>query len=349
MSVLEATPLAVLFGGRSEEHEVSLQSARAVVENLDPRKYQIRLVGITRHGGWLGPEASRRMFDGVDPGEVGGSPYLPEGTKCVFPVLHGPFGEDGLLQGWLELQGLPFVGSGAVGSHLAMDKILTKLILRYHGISVASWTEITRKEFEEDPDSCVELCLKRGIPSFVKPNRLGSSVGISRVGNESEMLPALKLALKFDDRVLVEPEIDGREFEVAILDGNPMIISEPGEIVSEKWYDYDSKYKNDSAKLIAPVEDLHKSTSHKMKSVAQKAFRLLRLSGMARADFRVKGHSGKVYLNELNSIPGFTHISMYPRLMDLAGVPLPALLDRLVRLAMSAESFAVPDPVAVLQ
>lgn len=338
MSVPDALALAVLFGGRSEEHEVSLQSAKTVIDNLDPRKYQVQLVGITRQGGWLGPEASARLLEGKDPGEEGGAPFLPAGTECVFPVLHGPYGEDGLIQGWLELLNMPFVGSDAVGSQLAMDKVLSKLILRYHGIQVPSWTEVTRDEYAADPADAIHRALQRGIPSFVKPNRLGSSVGISRVGDESEMAAALELALKHDERVLIEPEIDGREFEVAVLDGEPLMVSEPGEIVSEGWYDYQSKYKDDSAKLVAPVEDLHKSARIKMMAVAGEAFRLLRLRGLARVDFRVKSHCGRVYVNEVNSIPGFTNISMFPRLMGLAGVPLPAQLDRLVKVAMQGRS-----------
>lgn len=338
MSVPDALPLAVLFGGRSEEHEISLQSAKTVIDNLDPRKYQVLLVGITRQGGWLGPEASARLLEGKDPGEKGGAPYLPAGTECVFPMLHGPYGEDGLIQGWLELLEVPFVGSDAIGSQLAIDKILSKLVLRYHGIQVPSWSEVTRDEYSADPADAINRALERGVPSFVKPNRLGSSVGISRVADETEMAAALELALKHDERVLIEPEIDGREFEVAVLDGEPLIISEPGEIVSESWYDYKSKYQDHSVKLVAPVEDLHKSARIKMMNVAGEAFRLLRLRGLARVDFRVKSHCGRVYLNEVNSIPGFTSISMFPRLIELAGVPLPAQLDRLVKVAMQAHS-----------
>jgi D-alanine-D-alanine ligase len=338
MSVPEALPLAVLFGGRSEEHDVSLQSAKTVIDNLDPRKYQVHLVGITRQGGWLGSEASARLLEGKDPQEEGGAPFLPPGIECVFPVLHGPYGEDGLIQGWLELLDVPFVGSDSVGSQLAMDKILSKVVLRYNGIQVPSWAEVTREEYAADPADAIHRALVRGVPSFVKPNRLGSSVGISRVADEAEMAAALELALEHDKRVLIEPEIDGREFEVAVLDGEPMIISEPGEIVSDSWYDYKSKYKDDSAELIAPVEDLHKSARIKMMNVAGEAFRLLRLSGLARVDFRVKSHCGRVYLNEVNSMPGFTSISMYPRLMGLAGVPLPAQLDKLIRIAMHGRS-----------
>jgi len=352
MSVPEALPLAVLFGGRSEEHEVSLQSAKTVLDNLDPRKYQVHLVGITREGGWLGPEASQRLLEGKDPAEAGGAPYLPAGTRCVFPVLHGPHGEDGLIQGWLELQGVPFVGSGSVGSHLAMDKILSKLVLRYQGLSVPSWTEITREQFQANPEEAIQRAIARGLPCFVKPNRLGSSVGISRVAEEDQMAAALALALQHDDRLLVEPEVPGREFEVAVMEGEPLLVSEPGEIISEQWYDYESKYQNQSARLVAPVENLHQSARSKMMRMAADAFRLLRLSGLARVDFRVKDHSGQVFINEVNSLPGFTSISMYPRLMELAGVPLPAQLDRLVQLALrkqlAATSKSAPPQAALL-
>jgi D-alanine-D-alanine ligase len=334
MSAPGALQLAILFGGPSEEHEVSLRSAQTVIENLDPSRYQVHLVGITRLGGWLGPAASARLLAGSDPAGTGGLPKLPTGIDCVFPVLHGPYGEDGLLQGWLEMLGLPIVGAGSIGSHLAMDKILSKLVLRYHGIPVVSWTEITREEYAADSAACLVRAAKRGFPCFVKPNRMGSSVGITRVEEMVHLPAAIELALQYDERLLVEPEVVGREFEIAILDGEPLVVSQPGEIIAPGWYDYKTKYQNQSAQLMIPAEDLHHGLCEAMREQARLAFKLLRLSGMARADFRIEEHTTRVYLNELNSIPGFTSISMYPKLLALEGISLPHLLDRLVELAL---------------
>jgi D-alanine-D-alanine ligase len=338
MTAPGALQLALLFGGPSEEHEVSLRSARTVLENLEKDRYQVHLIGITRQAGWLGPKASARLLAGEQPDEVGGRPHLPDGIGCVFPVLHGPYGEDGLVQGWLEMLGLPVVGAGSIGSHLAMDKILGKLVLRYHGVQVVSWTEITREEYAADPAGCLTRAAKRGFPCFVKPNRMGSSVGISRVEEMVHLPEAIELALKHDERLLVEPEVVGREFEIAILDGEPMVVSQPGEIISPGWYDYKTKYQDHTAQLVLPAKNLHPGLCEAMREQARTAFKLLRLSGMARADFRIEDHTTRVYLNELNSIPGFTDISMYPKLLELEGIGLPELLNRLIGLALHGKA-----------
>lgn len=335
-----ALPLAVLFGGPSEEHEISLRSARTVVEHLNPARYEVRLLGITRDGGWLGEEASRRLLYGEDPGEKGSRPFLPEGTACVFPVLHGPFGEDGRVQGWLELLGVPCVGSGSVGSQLAMDKVLTKLVLRGNDLPVINWCEVHERDFIKNPSEALADAGRYGFPCFVKPNRLGSSVGISRVASADELEAAIKEALKHDEIAVVEPEIPGREIEVAVLEGETLQISDPGEIVIDGWYDYAAKYENQDAELKAPAEDLHPATVARLKLLAEECFQLLRMRGMARVDFRILAKqmgyesAGRIYINEVNAIPGFTSISMYPRLFELAGIGLPHLLDELVQSAM---------------
>ncbi|MCH2101373.1 MAG: D-alanine--D-alanine ligase [Planctomycetes bacterium] len=345
-----ALPLAVLFGGPSEEHEISLRSARTVVEALNPARYEVRLVGIARDGGWLGPEASWRLLHGEDPGETGGPPALPEDTACVFPVLHGPFGEDGRVQGWLELLGVPCVGSSSVGSQLSIDKVLTKLVLRGNGLPVINWSEVDARAWDKGRIGALQEAARHGFPVFVKPNRLGSSVGISRVESVQELEEAIEAALCHDELVVIEPEIPGREIEVAVLDGETLRVSEPGEIVLEGWYDYAAKYENDSAELKAPAEGLHPATVARLKQLSERAFRLLRMQGMARVDFRILDKqvgyesAGRVYINEVNAIPGFTSISMYPRLFDLAGIGLPHLLDELVQSALRANAPTSVEP-----
>lgn len=341
-----ALPLAVVFGGPSEEHEISLRSARTVVEHLNPARYQVHLLGITREGGWLGEEASRRLLYDEDPGEVGGQPFLPKGTACVFPVLHGPYGEDGRIQGWLELLGTPCVGSGSLGAQLSMDKILTKLILRGNELPIIPWSEVHARDFAKDPEVALAEASRHGFPCFVKPNRLGSSVGISRVERAEDLSAAIVEALRHDELAVIEPEIPGREIEVAVLEGETLHLSEPGEIVLDGWYDYAAKYENQDAELKAPAEDLHPATIKKLKALSEECFRLLRMSGMARVDFRILSKqmgyesAGRIYINEVNAIPGFTSISMYPRLFELAGIGLPHLLDELIQSALRGSSVA---------
>mgnify|MGYP002639318118 CR=1 FL=1 len=333
-----AKPLVVtvLFGGRSAEHDISLRSTRAVVAHLDTARYDIRLVGITRNGDWLGEEGSQQLLaDGSVSGPVRG-PYLPKGTQVVFPVLHGPGGEDGTIQGWLELLDIPCVGSGCAGSAIAMDKSVAKHVLRSAHVPVLTWTDLRYRDWQADRAKMLTTVEnERGFPCFVKPARLGSSLGISRVTEASELAAALELAFTYGDHVLVEPAIECRELEIAVLDGSPEIVSLPGEILADGWYDFDSKYvSTDSAKLSAPTDNLEPRMADALRDFALRAFRVLRLSGMARVDFLLDRKSGRYYLNEVNSIPGFTSISMYPKLMEAAGVPFAQLCDRLIELAL---------------
>lgn len=336
--------LAVLFGGRSEEHEISLRSARTVVRHLDPQRYRVRLVGITREGRWLSPAGSAELLDGRVPSELGGLPFLPSEVDCVFPVLHGPCGEDGTLQGWLELLSLPFVGSDCAGAALSMDKSLTKHVLRSHGVPVIPWTDLSRSDWERNSDDwTARLIRERGLPCFVKPARLGSSVGISRAATEAELRASLDEAFRHGEYALVETAASApRELEVAVLDGETPVVSLPGEIrVSADgsgWYDYANKYENDSARLLVPAEGLAPRFAEHLREIAWIAFRALRMSGLARVDFLLDGKTGRFYLNEVNAIPGFTSISMYPRLMEQNGIGMPELLDRLVLCAMRRAS-----------
>ncbi|RMH00772.1 MAG: D-alanine--D-alanine ligase [Planctomycetota bacterium] len=331
--------LAVLFGGRSAEHEVSLRSARAVLEHLAPARYEVRLIGITRDGGWLGAADSEALLAGKRPAGRGGRPFLPDGTDCVFPVLHGPFGEDGTLQGWTELCGIPCVGSPCLGSALAMDKGATKRVVRDAGVPVLPWAEADRDQYAAAPSACLDGLVRAvGLPCFVKPVALGSSVGVGRAEDRGSLDGALAEAFRYDRRVLVEPEFPGREIEVAVLedptaDGG-LRISPPGEIRPRGWYDYRAKYEDRSADLLAPAPDLPAGVAEDLARHCRTAFAVLRLAGLARIDFFL-GAGGRLVLNEVNTLPGFTSISMYPRLMALAGIPFAELCDRLVDLALA--------------
>jgi D-alanine-D-alanine ligase len=326
--------LAVLFGGRSAEHAISLRSARAVMEQLDPDRYEVRPIGITREGGWLGEVESRALLAGEAPVAAGGPPFLPDGVDCLFPVLHGPGGEDGTLQGWAELCGVPCVGSPALGSALAMDKGACKHVLRDAGVPVLPWTEVPRRDFLRDPAAETSRVADTvGLPCFVKPIALGSSIGVGRADDLESLRAALDEALRHGGRALAEPEFDGRELEVAVLEGEPPVVSPPGEIRTAEWYDYVAKYESDSAQLLMPAPDVPQAALDTLREDAARSFRALRLAGMARVDFFL-GREGEVLVNEVNTIPGFTSISMYPRLMELCGIPFAALCDRLVELAL---------------
>ncbi|TAH34493.1 MAG: D-alanine--D-alanine ligase [Planctomycetota bacterium] len=329
--------LAVLFGGRSAEHDVSLASARAVLQHLDPARYDLHLAGITRSGGWLGAEASLALLNGQPVLEPGGPPSLPPGTECVFPVLHGPCGEDGTVQGWLELLGVPSVGADTTGSALAMDKSLTKHVLRSSGLPVLPWTDVEAGDFRLDPAGvCARVVEQRGLPCFVKPARLGSSIGISKVESGDAVGPALEEAFRHGRYALVEPYYDARELEIAVLDGDPPLASPVGEIRPRTWYSYEEKYRNSDAQLLAPAPDLHPRMVERFQELALAVFGVLRLRGMARVDFFLGRHTGRLVISEVNTIPGFTAISMYPKLMALAGVPFGALCDRLIEQATSS-------------
>ncbi len=348
--------LAVLFGGRSEEHEISLRSARAVVDHLDPTRYRVRLIGITRDGRWLSQPGSHALLAGSVPDEVGGPPYLPPGMDCVFPVLHGPCGEDGTLQGWLELLGVPFVGSDCTGAALSMDKSLTKHVLRSHGVPVVPWTDLERADWERNSDDWIaRLIRERGLPCFVKPARLGSSVGISRAATAAELRASLDEAFRHGCYALVESAVESpRELEVAVLEGESPVVSMPGEIrVSANgsgWYDYANKNENDSAELLVPAAGLAPRFAEHLRDLSLLSFRALRLHGLARVDFLVDGKSGRVYLNEVNALPGFTSISMYPRLLEHNGISFTELCNRLVDAALdraAAQPAVVPARPAV--
>jgi D-alanine-D-alanine ligase len=346
--------VAVLFGGQSSEHDVSLRSAETVMRGLDPERYSVVPIGITREGQWVtggdpfaALTATSPLFalaDGSAPvaeGVAGESatsavPALfSEGVDVVFPVLHGPMGEDGTVQGMLELTGVPYVGAGVLGSALAMDKAMAKTVLAQEGLPQVPWRLVSRKEWERDPDVVIEWVGEiLGFPCFVKPANMGSSVGVVKAHGPSELPAAIDEACRFDRRVLIEQGIDARELEISVLGNDEPIASIVGEVVPcNEFYDYNAKYVDDDSELIVPAA-IDRSTMAEIQELAITAFRALDLAGMARVDFLMDRRTDRIYLNEVNTIPGFTAISMYPRLWEASGVPLPELVDRLVGLAL---------------
>ncbi len=313
----ERVRVAVLAGGRSSEHDISLASAASVAMALDPSQFEVTQVTIPRVGGW--PDlVAHGAFD----------------VDVVLPILHGAFGEDGTVQGLLELLDVPYVGAGVLGSALAMDKDRTKAVLRDAGIAVAP--SITLRVFRDHPDDPAvgrSVAERLGFPVFVKPVRLGSSVGISRVEGLDDLPAALTLAFRHDDKVLVERAIVGREVECGVLGNDAPVASAVGEIVPRSgWYDFEAKYAAEGSEIIIPA-DLPSGAAARIQAIAIQAFEVCDLAGMARIDFFLE-HSGRVVLNEVNTIPGFTATSVYARLFDAAGTPYPALLERLIDLAL---------------
>ena len=342
--------VGVLFGGRSGEHEVSLASAASVIRGLDPDKYDAVPIGITKEGHWLIGSGAQKMLPEVlrggqrvmmtaDPtdaalvrldGSGGG-----QRVDVVFPVMHGTFGEDGTIQGLLDLAGLPFVGAGVLGSAIGMDKDVAKRLLQAAKIAVVPWITVQRAEWEREPKE-----IQRGIekkfkyPVFVKPATLGSSVGMTKVHSRAELAPALNLAAEFAMKILVERAMVAREIEVSVLGNSDPKASIPGEIVPHReFYDYAAKYLEEGTQLLIPAK-LAPGQVKKIQKIAIDAFRVLELSGMARVDFFLEKKGGKIFLNEVNTIPGFTSISMYPKLWEASGIPFRELIDKLIELAL---------------
>ena len=337
--------VALIFGGRSGEHDVSIVSARSVDSALDRAVYEVVPMAIDRQGLWADAGTARRVLEASSDrtdnvvhfeGRDRIDPRLLEGTIDVaFPVLHGPYGEDGTIQGLFEMIDLPYVGCDAASSALCMDKIFCKRLLAQEGLPTPAWVELDRTSWREDRDSIVERSLGLGLPLFVKPARLGSSVGISRVSEEAGLAAAIELALGHGERVLVERGLDAREIEVAVLGNRHPRAAVPGEVVpGHDFYDYEDKYLDSACELLAPAP-LDADTTAAAQGLGIKVFRLLGCSGMARVDLFLERGAGQLWVNEVNTIPGFTSISMYPRLWGLSGLDYPALLDELIRLAFA--------------
>ena len=348
--------VAVIFGGQSGEHDVSLRSAQTVLAALDDDRFEAVPVGVTRDGQWLtGTDpmaqltASSPLFALEGPAEPDSetleiavsstSQNLPIGLGAdidvVFPVLHGPMGEDGTVQGLLELAGIPFVGSGVLGSALAMDKAMAKMVLQQHGIPQAPWLLINRSEWERDSGNIAEkIGNELGYPCFIKPANMGSSVGVTKVHNPTELGAAMDLAGRLDRRIVAEKGLRVRELEVSVLGNDNPVASVVGEVVSvNEFYDYSAKYVEEGSELLVPA-DIPDDVQREIQRVAVDAFIALDLAGLARADFFLDLDTGQVLLNEVNTMPGFTSISMYPRLWEASGVTLPELVERLLQLAL---------------
>jgi D-alanine-D-alanine ligase len=316
--------VAILAGGRSSEHDISLASARSVLESLDPESYEVVTVAIGREGRWELGTGDGSVAETL-PVPAANAPATLGSVDVVLPILHGPFGEDGTVQGLLELAGIPYVGAGVAASALCMDKDLFKKVLRDSGIPVARHVAIREGDEIQNPF---------GFPCFVKPARLGSSVGITKAHDEAELEEAVALAFRHDDKILVEEFVDGIEVEVGVLGNREPIASIPGQIVplGHEWYDYSSKYDEGGMDLVIPP-DLADEVVEQVQRTAVESFRVTECEGMARVDcFVVDGD--RVIVNELNTIPGFTATSVYAKLFEASGIPYGELLQRLIALAL---------------
>lgn len=338
--------VALLYGGRSVEHEVSIASATSIYRALDPSRYEVLLIGVDHDGRWhLAPPARppQAAIEGEPvrlsavPGErcLVGASGPTTALDVLFPIVHGRGGEDGTLQGMLELAEIPYVGSGVLGAALQMDKEVTKRLLRQAGLPVVPYVCVRSGELARDArDAAARVLADLRLPVFVKPANLGSSVGIHRVTRTADLLPALEDAARYDPKLLVEQGIEARDVEVALLGDDPIEASVPGEIrTAREFYDYEAKYVDESTELLvpAPVDD---ALAQRLREASIGAFRALEGRGLGRVDFLLDKRSDTFYVNEVNSLPGFTDVSMYPRLWEASGVPYPALLDRLIELAL---------------
>jgi D-alanine-D-alanine ligase len=353
MSAKKRLRVGVLFGGRSGEHEVSLASAASVIRALDPEKYEVVPIGISKDGRWLvGTTAHRMLPDVLKSGErvvlppdpsaaalvplAGGTGQPSVMVDVVFPVLHGTFGEDGTIQGLLDLAGLPYVGAGVLGSAVGMDKDVQKRLFEQAGLPVVPFLAIRRSEWEKDRAAVIKLIKKKlRFPIFVKPATLGSSVGMTRVTKPQEIGPAMDLAAEFALKIVVERGIVGREIEVSVLGNDDVRASIPGEIVPHReFYDYAAKYLEAGTRLVIPAP-LTKKQVAQFQDYAIRSFQAIEGTGMARCDFFLEKRTGKIFVNELNTIPGFTSISMYPKLWEASGLPYSELIDCLIGLALA--------------
>ncbi len=347
--------LGILFGGRSGEHEVSLTSVASLLKALDPRKYEVVPIGITREGRWLVGSPADKLLPAVlkngQPVTLSVDPTGPKlipldsalpvterggpAVDVIFPVLHGTFGEDGTVQGLLELAGIPYVGAGVLGSAVGMDKDVMKRLFRDAGLPVVKWVMVLRSEWAAEPGLARRRIEREiGYPLFVKPANLGSSVGIGKVRRARELAPALDQAAQYDRKILVERAVAAREIECSVLGNDRPEASVPGEVVPvNDFYDYEAKYVKEGSELIIPAKLTSRQT-RRVQELAVGAFRAVDCAGMARVDFLLDRKTGRIFVNEINTIPGFTPISMYPKLWEASGLPYPQLVDRLIELAL---------------
>ncbi len=353
--------VGVVFGGRSGEHEVSLASARSVMDAIDKKKYEVVPIGITKEGRWLASGDPMKALESGDLSASGPAALLGDPSRSglmrleetkgsveaarmgeldvVFPVLHGPYGEDGTVQGLLELAGVPYVGAGVVGSAVGMDKGIFKDVMLAHSLPVCDYVLVNRRDWEADPDGVIErIEAELDYPMFTKPANLGSSVGISKCHDREGLVEGMADAARYDRRLIVEVAVaEAREIELSVLGNEDPIVSLPGEIVpSREFYSYESKYvdSGDQASGLLIPAPISAELTETVRRMAAQAYKAIDCAGMARADFLLSGKSGELYVNELNTIPGFTSISMYPKLWAATGISYPELIDRLIDLAI---------------
>jgi D-alanine-D-alanine ligase len=349
--------VCVIFGGRSGEYEVSLMSARSVLSVLDPERYDVIQIGITRDGAWLtGAKVLEAMESGQEetlqiaallPDPAWAGIYTIRETEheniltqlaqldVVFPVLHGTYGEDGTLQGLLDMADLAYVGAGVLGSAVGMDKGVFQSVMEANQIPVLETMVVSRRDLVEHMDEILASAEKIApYPLFTKPANLGSSVGVSKCQNRADLLEGLMDAARYDRRILVQRGLNAREIEVSVLGNDTPEASFPGEIIpSREFYSYEAKYVDNASELLIPAP-IPEAVSELARKLAVKAFKAIDCQGLARVDFLLDRNTGELYLNELNTIPGFTSISMYPKLWEACGLPYPKLVDRLIELAM---------------
>jgi D-alanine-D-alanine ligase len=353
--------IGVVFGGRSGEHEVSLASAESVMANLDRNKYEVVPIGITKEGSWLlgteprtllaaeqsashdagleetmavtltGDPRLRRLIPVENGEELGGRGAL----DVIFPVLHGTYGEDGALQGLLEMANVPYVGCGVLGSALGMDKEKMKMVFQAVGLPITDYLVYQRNQWERTPETIIDAIEQRlGYPCFVKPVNLGSSVGVTKAHNRAELEHAINVAAEYDRKIIIERSINCREVECGVLGNDEPIASVVGEVISSnEFYDYRAKYIDGKSQVVIPA-DIPQATAEEVRHQAVHAFLALDLSGVARVDFFLEKETNKVYINEVNTLPGFTAFSMYPKLWEASGIAYSQLLDRLIELAI---------------
>ena len=355
--IVKKLSVCILFGGMSPEHEVSLRSAESVLNNIDHEKYNVFPVGITKDGDWF-------VFGGKDYSELPAGTWLDNPANCraaispirgqgllrfegdcvvreridvVFPVMHGENCEDGAVQGLLQLAGIPYVGPHIAASAVSMDKTLTKLVIDHAGVPQAAWHLVRSNELEHRMDSVVEVLEKKfTYPMFVKPAGTGSSVGVSKAANRDALCTALNAAAAFDHKILVEEFIDGREIEVAVMGNDNPVASVCGEIDSgAEFYDYDAKYVTDTSTAYIPAR-IAEDVEEEVRELAVKVYSSIGCQGLSRVDFFVTHESNRIVFNEINTLPGFTSISMYPKLFAASGIPYAQLIDELLKLAVES-------------
>lgn len=348
--------VGIVFGGRSGEHEVSLRSARSIFDALDRERYEPVLLGIDHDGRWHLQEAARALLDApgtplrleasappvaVAPGSVSDERTLVAtgasagAVDVMFPVLHGTYGEDGTIQGLFEMAGVPYVGSGVIGSAAGMDKDFARRLFQAAGLPMVEGFVVRAGERRPPDDVAREVRARFGYPCFVKPCNMGSSVGVSKARDDAQLAAALATAFRYDTKVLVERGHDVREVEVAVLGNDAPEASIAGEIVpTHDFYSYEAKYLDENGAYLKIPAEITAAQSDEVRAMALRAFKTLDLQGLARVDFFLDKHTGRVYLNEVNTIPGFTRISMYPKLWEATGVSYARLVDRLITLAL---------------